>query len=121
MGRKNITTIRDLMTDDGTTLIDYNTFKTKYTDTPRTNFLIFNGIRQAVKIFLREMKSKVDFTLKCSYWVWDVIRAGNYQVKKSRQHLEIGRKKSGIPKQINTRNLLFFFNLRIQNLSSMYP
>ena len=80
---RNITTIRDLMTDDGTTLIDYNTFKTKYMDTPKTNFLNFNGIRQAVKIFLREMKSKVEFTLKCSYWVWDVIRAGNYQVKKS--------------------------------------
>ena len=36
-----------------------------------------------------------------------------FQMTISWQHLEIGRKKSGIPKQKNTRKFAFFFNLKI--------
>merc|ERR1712240_939504 len=77
----NIISICDLMMDDNLSFINFETFKTRYVNTPGINFLEFNGIVRAARQFLTKVKNNPDNTNLCSFWVWDAIRAGNFKVR----------------------------------------
>ena len=77
----NIISICDLMMDDNLSFINFETFRTRYVNTPGINFLEFNGIVRAARQFLTRVKNNPDNTNLCSFWVWDAIRAGNFKVR----------------------------------------
>ena len=77
----NIIYISDLMTDDCSNFISFETFKTKYINTQGINFLEFNGVVRAARQFLNKVKHNPVNTTMCSFWVWDAIRAGNSKVR----------------------------------------
>ena len=79
----NINTIRDLLENDGITFIDFQTFKTKYVNTPKTNFLNFNGIIRTARMFITKVKNNINNNMKCSFWVWEKIYSGNKDVKET--------------------------------------
>ena len=77
----NIVCIRDIIAEDGQTVIDFETFKAKYVNTPRTNFLDFNGIALSVRQFLTKSKNNPSQFIDCSFLAWDMIREGNSKVR----------------------------------------
>ena len=77
----NIISISDLMTDDNLSFISFETFKTRYVNTPGIHFLEFNGIVHTARQFLTKVKNNLNNTNLCSFWVWDAIRAGNCKVR----------------------------------------
>ena len=77
----NIISIGDIIATDGQTIIDFETFKAKYVNTPRTNFLVFNGIALSVKQFLTKYRNNTNQFLNCSFLVWDMIKEGNSKLR----------------------------------------
>ena len=85
----NIITIRDITNSDDLTLMDFNSFKTKYINTRNTHFLGFNGITHTIKQFLTKIKNNLDNKHICSFWVWETIKNGNLKIREALENDEI--------------------------------
>ena len=84
----NIITIRDITDDENSTLMDFNSFKTKYINTRNTHFLNFNGITHTIKQFLASVKNNPNNKHICSFWVWDTIKNGNSKIREALENDE---------------------------------
>lgn len=79
----NIIRIRDVTNSEDLTLMDFNSFKTKYINARNTHFLGYNGITHTIKQFLTKVKNNPNKKHICSFWVWETIKNGNNKIREA--------------------------------------
>ena len=75
----DILRIKDLYNKDHS-FLDWNAFQRKYPNI-RTNFLLFNGVINAIKNYIKKLTSKTSETNLCTYFIWKSVEGGARKIR----------------------------------------